>query len=108
MADTNPPEEQQCCAPYEKLLCGRANSFFTAHAYGPQAKGHSPDFVEAQQASRQRPFALLDNKDLAPGEVNIFCPPPHQLNNCRGQWGHIPRYDGLTMYMRMPETPTPG
>jgi hypothetical protein len=108
MADTNPGEEPAAATPYGNLLCGRGKCFFTGHAYGPQAKERSPDFVAALHHSSQIPFKLMDNHELDPGEVNIFCPPPHQLNNCRGRWGHVIRYDGLTMYIQLPETPVLG
>eukprot|EP00972_Heterocapsa_arctica_P059293 8744285-Heterocapsa_arctica.AAC.1 len=61
-----------CMQPYEALLCGRGNTFFTAHAYGPQAKQFSGVFVAAIQDCKTRPFAINDKRDLGKGQVNIF------------------------------------
>ena len=74
--DTNPTSEPAAATPYDRLLCGKGDSFFTAHAYGPRAKQRSDDFVGAIQDCRKRPFTLQDTSKLKKGQVNIFFSPP--------------------------------
>eukprot|EP00972_Heterocapsa_arctica_P039484 5814087-Heterocapsa_arctica.AAC.1 len=104
--DTRPSSHGPGLRPYEALLCGRASTFFTGHAYGPHAKHQSEAFVAAMQDCSQRPFAISNATEHRDGEVNIFCPPPHQFHSCRGRWGQVFRFDGLSVYMRLPADPT--